>query len=169
MRPPHAFDTLSSSIRAWRKRTPTWDWRKGCRAGRGGAGELPASTRAQASYEPALKRRWPSAYADTGDFAGAERCFRQVAAIDRDSPQACAGLSRLRKMTPRDSDWLGDAQRIAALPLPPRQEACLRYAMGKYFDDIADFEHAFDNFRRRQRAHQMHPPRAPARGDDADR
>jgi tetratricopeptide (TPR) repeat protein len=99
------------------------------------------------SYEPALTTL-AEAYADTGDFAGAERCFRQVAAIDRDSPQACAGLSRLRKMTPRDSDWLGDAQRIAALPLPPRQEACLRYAMGKYFDDIADFEHAFDNFRR---------------------
>ena len=86
--------------------------------------------------------------ADTGDFAGAERCFRQAAAIDRDSPQACAGLSRLRKMTREDSDWLADAQRIAALPLPPRQEACLRYAIGKYFDDIADFDNAFENFRR---------------------
>jgi tetratricopeptide (TPR) repeat protein len=98
-------------------------------------------------YEPALTTLAES-YADTGDFGGAERCFRQVAAIDRDSPQACAGLSRLRKMTRQDSDWLADAQRIAALPLPPRKEACLRYAMGKYFDDIADFEHAFDNFRR---------------------
>jgi len=99
------------------------------------------------NYEPALTTLAES-YADAGDFAGAERCFRQVAAIDRDSPQACAGLSRLRTMTRQDSDWLADAQRIAALPLPPRQEACLRYAMGKYFDDIADFEHAFENFRR---------------------
>jgi Tfp pilus assembly protein PilF len=99
------------------------------------------------NFEPALITLAES-YADTGDFAGAERCFRQVAAIDRDSPQACAGLSRLRKMTRQDSDWLADAQRIAALPLSPRQEACLRYAMGKYFDDIADFELAFDNFRR---------------------
>jgi tetratricopeptide (TPR) repeat protein len=99
------------------------------------------------TYEPALATLAES-YADTGDFAGAERCLRQVAAIDRDSPQACAGLSRLRKMTRQDSDWLADAQRIAALPLPPRQEACLRYAMGKYFDDIAEFEPAFDNFRR---------------------
>ncbi|MGD0501208.1 MAG: sulfotransferase [Steroidobacteraceae bacterium] len=99
------------------------------------------------NFVPALTTLAES-YADTGDFAGAERCFRQAAAVDRDSPQACAGLSRLRKMTRADSDWLVEAQRIAALSLPPRQEACLRYAMGKYFDDLADFEHAFDNFRR---------------------
>jgi hypothetical protein len=51
-------------------------------------------------------------------------------------------------MTPQDSDWLGEAQRIAALPLPPRKLAYLRYAMGKYFDDVCEFDQAFDNFRR---------------------
>jgi tetratricopeptide (TPR) repeat protein len=99
------------------------------------------------NFAPALTTLAES-YADTGDFAGAERCFRQAAAADRDSPQAWAGLTRLRKMNRQDGDWLTEAQRIAALPLPPRQEACLRYAMGKYFDDLADYEHAFDNFRR---------------------
>jgi len=51
-------------------------------------------------------------------------------------------------MTPQG---LGLARRRATdrrAAAAPRQEACLRYAMGKYFDDIADFEHAFDNFRR---------------------
>ena len=87
-------------------------------------------------------------YADTGDFAEAERYFRQAIVAERDSPEAWAGLARLRKMTRQDSDWLGAAQRILAQPLPPRKEVCLRYAMGKYFDDIGEFERAFDSFRR---------------------
>jgi tetratricopeptide (TPR) repeat protein len=87
-------------------------------------------------------------HADTGDFAGAERYFRQAAASDGDSPEAWAGLSRVRPMTRQDSDWLDAARRILARPLTPRKEACLRYAVGKYHDDIGEFDHAFDNFRR---------------------
>lgn len=98
-------------------------------------------------FAPALSTLAES-YADEGDFAGAERCFRQAIGVDRDSAEAWAGITRLRRMTLQDANWLGEARRITELPLPPRKEACLRYAMGKYFDDVGEFEHAFDNFRR---------------------
>ncbi|MGD0491433.1 MAG: tetratricopeptide repeat protein [Steroidobacteraceae bacterium] len=98
-------------------------------------------------FTPALSTLAES-YADTGNFVDAERCFRQAIALDRDSAEAWAGITRLRRMTLQDADWLREARRIAALPLPPRKEACLRYAMGKYFDDVGEFEPAFDNFRR---------------------
>jgi tetratricopeptide (TPR) repeat protein len=98
-------------------------------------------------FVPALTTLAES-YADTGDFAGAERSFRQAIAADRDSPEAWAGLARMRKMSPQDLEWLDAATRILARPLPVPREACMRYAMGKYLDDVGEFEAAFDNFRR---------------------
>ena len=86
--------------------------------------------------------------ADTGQFAQAEGLFKRAVSIQPESPQAWAGLVRLRKMTDADSAWLVQAQRIAAKGLAPRHEICLRHAIGKYFDDVQDFEQAFVNFRR---------------------
>jgi tetratricopeptide (TPR) repeat protein len=115
------------------------------------------------AFAPALTILADS-YADTGDFAGAERCLQQAVAVDRDSPEAWAGMSRLRRMTSSDSHWLAEAQRIAALPLPARKEAQMRYALGKYFDDVGEFELAFDEFQRAneltKRTRPTHDPQA---------
>jgi hypothetical protein len=54
----------------------------------------------------------------------------------------------MRKMTEADGAWLFEARRIASLPLPPRREVHLRFAFGKYFDDVADYEQAFASYRR---------------------
>ncbi len=86
--------------------------------------------------------------ADAGRFADAEAWLERAAAIEPDSAQACAGIPNLRKMTTQDSAWLTRAQRIVARALPPREEAPLRYALGKYFDDTRDFERAFGDYRR---------------------
>jgi tetratricopeptide (TPR) repeat protein len=86
--------------------------------------------------------------ADTGQFAQAEELFKRAIAAQPDSPEAWAGLARTRKMTVADVAWLAQAHRIAAKGLPPRREICLRHAIGKYFDDVQDFEQAFANFRR---------------------
>jgi tetratricopeptide (TPR) repeat protein len=86
--------------------------------------------------------------ADRGRFAPAEALFRRAISIQPDSPEAWAGLARLRKMTVADAAWLAQAQRIAAKGLPPRHEISLRHAIGKYFDDVQDFDQAFVNFRR---------------------
>ncbi|MGC1521876.1 MAG: tetratricopeptide repeat protein [Steroidobacteraceae bacterium] len=88
------------------------------------------------------------ANADRGEFTDAEDFFKRAIAIEPTCPEAWAGLARLRKMTLGDAAWLSQAQRIAAQGLPPRREICLRYALGKYFDDIQDFEQAFTHFRR---------------------
>lgn len=87
-------------------------------------------------------------HADTGDFEAAERRFREAISHDADSPEAWAGIARLRKMTRQDTAWLAEAERIAELPLAPRREAPLRYALGKYFDDVGEFDAAFAHYRR---------------------
>lgn len=86
--------------------------------------------------------------ADAGRFAEAEQLFLRATAIDPASAEAWAGLARVRRMTPADGAWLTATQRLVAHGLPRQGELLLRYAMGKYFDDVGDFEHAFSNYRR---------------------
>jgi tetratricopeptide (TPR) repeat protein len=86
--------------------------------------------------------------ADRGAFEEAEQLYRRAIAIDAESPTAWAGIAHLRRMERTDSEWLCEAQRIADKQPLPRAEAQLRYALGKYFDDVGDFDQAFSNYRR---------------------
>ncbi len=83
-----------------------------------------------------------------GRFAAAEDLLRRALVIEPDMPEAWAGLVRWRKMGGGDTAWLAAAERVVGLPLAPRREIHLRYALGKYFDDVADYDRAFENYRR---------------------
>ena len=97
------------------------------------------------------------AHADHGEFAQAEQRLREAIAIDPDSPEAWAGLVHLRTMDDGDAWWLEGALRIAAIEnLPPRPEIQLRYAIGKYFDDLRQYESAFTQFRRANELSRRH-------------
>ncbi|MDP9088689.1 MAG: sulfotransferase [Pseudomonadota bacterium] len=86
--------------------------------------------------------------ADSGRFAEAEELYKRVIAIDPGSWEALAGLAHLRRMTAADRAWLTAAQPLAEQQLLPHAEMALRYAMGKYFDDLGDFDNAFPNYQR---------------------
>ena len=85
--------------------------------------------------------------ADRGEFAGAEELFRQALDVDPDLPSAWAGIARYRRMGASDASWLEATQRLAGKDLPVRHEINLRYAIGKYFDDVQDYERAFASYR----------------------
>ena len=113
-------------------------------------------TEAEAYCQQALEVRPDSAEAfvllaelraDAGDFAAAGKLFQRAVALDRDSPEAWAGMVHLRRMSQDDSLWERQAQRVATLRLPPRRAVYLRFALGKYFDDVKDYAQAFENFR----------------------
>jgi tetratricopeptide (TPR) repeat protein len=86
--------------------------------------------------------------ADRGRFDDAEQLFRRAIAIAPDQPEAWAGLARYRKMQP-DAAWLAAAQRLLgkSAGVGVGQEINLRYALGKYFDDVEDFDNAFSSYR----------------------
>jgi tetratricopeptide (TPR) repeat protein len=86
--------------------------------------------------------------ADSGQFAQADALLRNALAVDPESAAGVAGMAHLRKMTVGDAAWAAQAQRLADRSLPPRQEAGLRFAIGKFFDDTQDYAAAFTNFRR---------------------
>jgi tetratricopeptide (TPR) repeat protein len=86
--------------------------------------------------------------ADAGQFSAAEDLFRRAISIEPRLHQAWAAIPRLRKMTAEDGVWQAEAERILAQPLPPRHEIDLRFAIGKYFDDVGEFEKAFIAYER---------------------
>ena len=83
-----------------------------------------------------------------GRFADAERLHRSALETDPLNAFAWASLAELRRMTSADKDWLEGAERTLAKGLQPHEEAQLRYAMGKYFDDLGQFSRAFEQYKR---------------------
>ena len=83
-----------------------------------------------------------------GLFEEAESFIKRALKITPNLPGAWAAMPTLRRMTIADSDWLKKAEEIAGSAISLWQEAELRFAIGKYFDDVDDFERAFQNYRR---------------------
>lgn len=81
-----------------------------------------------------------------GRFAEAEAAFKDALEIDPQSSSAHAALARLRKMSRSDSAWLERAERIAASGLAPVEESSIRFAIGKYWDDIGEYGRAFRSY-----------------------
>jgi tetratricopeptide (TPR) repeat protein len=82
-----------------------------------------------------------------GRFTEAESFIKRAFIVEPKLPGAWAALTTLRRMTSADSDWLKGAEEIAASGISVWQEAELRFAIGKYCDDVEDFERAFQNYK----------------------
>jgi len=117
-------------------------------------GRLPE---ARASFEKVLRvePRNPSAliglgrsHALQGRFTEAETLFKRALDIDPKRSGAWAGLVELRRMSRDDAGWLQGAEACAASELQPLDEISVRFAIGKYHDDVGDFARAFASYQR---------------------
>jgi tetratricopeptide (TPR) repeat protein len=86
--------------------------------------------------------------ADHGRFSEAEELFQRAIAIDPDFSPAYVSIATHRKMTGEDGAWLKGAEALLAKRRPLGHEIGLRYALGKYFDDVGQYDEAFDHYRR---------------------
>ena len=80
-----------------------------------------------------------------GEFANAEALLRKAIAIEPNLYAAWAGIPGLRKMTEADLPWLVRAEQLTQQAMPARTAVYLRHAMGKYHDDVKNFDMAFLN------------------------
>lgn len=83
-----------------------------------------------------------------GRFDDCEKLYREALAADPRKPRAWASLAEIRRMTTADGEWLENVKRLITADMPPFEEAALRFAMGKYFDDLGNFAQAFGEYRR---------------------
>jgi Flp pilus assembly protein TadD len=83
-----------------------------------------------------------------GHFAEAETWFNRALEVNPKHWLGWVGLAGLRKMAATDGLWIKGAQASADSGLPPLNEAAVRKAMGKYYDQVGDFPQAFKCFRR---------------------
>ncbi|GAC1451357.1 MAG: hypothetical protein PVSMB6_00580 [Steroidobacteraceae bacterium] len=88
-----------------------------------------------------------------GRFGEAEGWFQRALDVDPKASYAWAARVWLRKMTPADGAWLKRAEEIAGSGLERIDEATLRFAIGKYCDDVGDYPRAFRSY---QRANELH-------------
>jgi tetratricopeptide (TPR) repeat protein len=112
---------------------------------------------AQESYRRALKLKsdCADAFVGLGEvataqgwFVEAEAFFARALAIDPLLCSAYAAMAHVRKMTSQDGAWLAGADTMIRRGVPPLEESFLRYAMGKYFNDLQDYDRAFQNYAR---------------------
>jgi tetratricopeptide (TPR) repeat protein len=83
-----------------------------------------------------------------GRFAEAETLYKRVLEADPKAGSAWVGLVGLRRMTPADSDWLRGAEGSLVAGLAPIAEGSIRFAIGKYYNDIGQFARAFRSYQR---------------------
>ena len=83
-----------------------------------------------------------------GRFEEAEKHYRAALEVNPLHPGAWALLAGLRRMTDADKDWLQGVERTLADGVPALEESKLRYAMGKYFDDLGKHSRAFEQYKR---------------------
>jgi hypothetical protein len=83
-----------------------------------------------------------------GRFAEAETWFNRALEIDPKMSLGWVGLAGLRTLTTADGAWLKGAQASADSGLAPLNEASVRYAIGKYYDQTGEFALAFRSFQR---------------------
>jgi tetratricopeptide (TPR) repeat protein len=96
--------------------------------------------------------------ADDGQFATAHDHFRRALDLKPGLVAAMAGIATHRRMTAEDADWLQQAKTLLMGRLPVAEEISLRFAMGKYFDDIGEFGRAFAEYHRANELCKQHGP-----------
>ncbi|MGP8035014.1 MAG: tetratricopeptide repeat-containing sulfotransferase family protein [Steroidobacteraceae bacterium] len=92
-----------------------------------------------------------------GRLAEAEAGYRRALEVDPDASYAWAALAAMRRMTPADAAWVKRAEELVGSGLTPLDEGTLRFAIGKYYDDVGDFTRAFRSY---QKANELSRQRA---------
>jgi tetratricopeptide (TPR) repeat protein len=85
-------------------------------------------------------------HADRGQFEEAEKLFRRAVELDPRFSHAFASIATHRRMKPVDVDWLHGAVALLGRPQPVGHEINLRYAVGKFFDDVGQYDDAFAQY-----------------------
>jgi tetratricopeptide (TPR) repeat protein len=87
-------------------------------------------------------------HADRGQFDAAQALFKRAIETDPACVPAYFSAAVHCKMGRDQHAWRNGVQRLLDTPLSLDREMTLRFALGKYHDDVGEYEQAFDEYRR---------------------
>ena len=82
-----------------------------------------------------------------GSFDQAEAMLERALKVNPGMSKALASQVSIRKMTSSDNAWLESAEKAAGSGINLLDESELRFAIGKYYDDIESFKLAFGSYK----------------------
>jgi tetratricopeptide (TPR) repeat protein len=82
-----------------------------------------------------------------GRFEEASTWFKRALESSPGSPSALAGFVGIRRMSSADAAWLQEARQALTGSISATERAALHFAMGKYHDDLREFDAAFRSYR----------------------
>jgi tetratricopeptide (TPR) repeat protein len=82
-----------------------------------------------------------------GRFDEAEVMLQRALVANPQMARAWSALAGLRRMNSSDAVWLKRAEQTAASLTAVHEEAEVRFAIGKYFDDLGKYEKAFHSYK----------------------
>jgi tetratricopeptide (TPR) repeat protein len=87
-------------------------------------------------------------HASSGRFVDAENFYNRALQFEPGNLAAWSAIPEIRTMSLADREWLKVSEKIAAQNLSPRERSRLHFALGKYFNDIKEFDTAFSHYHR---------------------
>jgi tetratricopeptide (TPR) repeat protein len=116
----------------------------------GSATEAEASARAALALEPdsaAALTLLGDLHTDRGEFGKAQELYERALAANAEFAPAWCGIAAQRRMTSADTAWLRGASALLARRLPLAHTIDLHYALGKYHNDLGQYDEAFGHYR----------------------
>ena len=102
------------------------------------------------------------AHVDAGEFEAAARCYRRVIDAGPDHPHVWLNYSKTRRFGPADRPEIEEAEaaagRLDAQPAPGPEGGDVHFALGKMYDDLGEYDLAFEHFRRGNEILRRHVP-----------
>lgn len=83
---------------------------------------------------------------DMGKFKEAQTSIDQILARDPYNVNALALIASTRRMMTDDQAWERRVQDVLRQPMELHLQSELRFALGKYFDDLGEYENAFQEY-----------------------
>lgn len=97
---------------------------------------------------PSVYMSLGTAHAEMGNLEAAIDYYQQAIRKDKTSGAAYAQLAKVKKFTEADRKFIDNMEGVLRESLTPKARADIHFALGKIYDDLKQWQQAFDHYRR---------------------
>ncbi len=85
-------------------------------------------------------------YQQAGNNQKAAQLLQKALSLDPTYGSAYLALSKTRKFTDADKALIKKMEKALDRPMPPDSRDCIHFSLGKIYDDLGEWEHAFNHY-----------------------